>query len=108
MTECAQLRDNVCAALRCAGWAPTPVPEDALFTALHHPCQVFEYFCERTPRSFVEQRGTSLVWNYKYAGGWQLLCEHMNWFNQPLVGGSMQAAHTPGVELQIRGWVGID
>lgn len=28
---------------------------------------VFEYFCERTPRSFVEQRGTSLVWNYKYA-----------------------------------------
>jgi trehalose 6-phosphate synthase/phosphatase len=30
---------------------------------------VFEYFCERTPRSFVEQRGTSLVWNYKYAGG---------------------------------------
>ena len=30
---------------------------------------VFEYFCERTPRSFVEQRGTSLVWNYKHAGG---------------------------------------
>jgi hypothetical protein len=29
---------------------------------------VFEYFCERTPRSFVEQRGTSMVWNYKYAG----------------------------------------
>lgn len=28
---------------------------------------VFEYFCERTPRSFVEERGTSLVWNYKYA-----------------------------------------
>lgn len=28
---------------------------------------VFEYFCERTPRSFVEQRGTSLVWNYKHA-----------------------------------------
>ena len=28
---------------------------------------VLEYFCERTPRSFVEQRGTSLVWNYKYA-----------------------------------------
>ena len=36
------------------------------------PPQVFEYFCERTPRSFVEQRGTSLVWNYKYAG------EHIN------------------------------
>ena len=30
---------------------------------------VFDYFCERTPRSFVETRGTSLVWNYKYAGG---------------------------------------
>ena len=29
---------------------------------------VFEYFCERTPRSFVEQRETSVVWNYKYAG----------------------------------------
>ncbi|GAB4814718.1 hypothetical protein N2152v2_001764 [Parachlorella kessleri] len=28
---------------------------------------VFEYFCERTPRSFVEQRETSVVWNYKYA-----------------------------------------
>ena len=26
---------------------------------------------QRTPRSFVEQRGTSLVWNYKYAGEWQ-------------------------------------
>jgi len=28
---------------------------------------VFEYFCERTPRSFVEERKTSLVWNFKYA-----------------------------------------
>lgn len=28
---------------------------------------VFEYFCERTPRSFVETRDTSLVWNFKYA-----------------------------------------
>ncbi|KAG2501762.1 hypothetical protein HYH03_000262 [Edaphochlamys debaryana] len=28
---------------------------------------VFDYFCERTPRSFVEARETSLVWNYKYA-----------------------------------------
>jgi hypothetical protein len=28
---------------------------------------VFDYFCERTPRSFVETRETSLVWNYKYA-----------------------------------------
>jgi len=30
---------------------------------------VFDYFCERTPRSSVEVRETSLVWNYKYAGG---------------------------------------
>lgn len=28
---------------------------------------VFDYFCERTPRSFVELRHTSVVWNYKYA-----------------------------------------
>jgi trehalose 6-phosphate synthase/phosphatase len=28
---------------------------------------VFDYFCERTPRSFVETRRTSLVWNYKHA-----------------------------------------
>ncbi|KAI3495402.1 hypothetical protein L1887_37740 [Cichorium endivia] len=28
---------------------------------------VFEYFTERTPRSFFELRETSLVWNYKYA-----------------------------------------
>ena len=28
---------------------------------------VFDYFCERTPRSFVEARETSVVWNYKYA-----------------------------------------
>ncbi|GMH33474.1 hypothetical protein BSKO_01308 [Bryopsis sp. KO-2023] len=28
---------------------------------------VFDYFCERTPRSFVETRDTSLVWNFKYA-----------------------------------------
>lgn len=28
---------------------------------------VFEYFCERTPRSHVETRETSLVWSYKYA-----------------------------------------
>lgn len=29
---------------------------------------VFEYFTERTPRSHLELRETSLVWNYKYAG----------------------------------------
>lgn len=28
---------------------------------------VFDYFCERTPRSFVEFREASIVWNYKCA-----------------------------------------
>ena len=28
---------------------------------------VFDYFSERTPRSKVDARGTSLVWSYKYA-----------------------------------------
>ncbi|QDZ24229.1 alpha,alpha-trehalose-phosphate synthase [Chloropicon primus] len=28
---------------------------------------VFDYFCERTPRSYVDTRETSLVWNCKYA-----------------------------------------
>jgi len=28
---------------------------------------VFDYFTERTPRSFVDSRDTSLVWNYKYS-----------------------------------------
>ncbi|KAG0616367.1 hypothetical protein M758_5G109400 [Ceratodon purpureus] len=28
---------------------------------------VFDYFCARTPRSYVEKRDTSLVWSYKYA-----------------------------------------
>ena len=29
---------------------------------------VFEYFTERTPRSYIDPRETSLVWNYKYSG----------------------------------------
>ena len=29
--------------------------------------QVFEYFSERTPWSFVETRETSVVWNYKFS-----------------------------------------
>jgi trehalose 6-phosphate synthase/phosphatase len=28
---------------------------------------VFDYFRERTPRSFVEPREASIVWNYKNA-----------------------------------------
>jgi len=38
---------------------------------------VFDYFCERTPRSFVEARETSVIWNYKYAGRlfcWPVVC----------------------------------
>lgn len=29
--------------------------------------KVFAFFAERTPRSYVDVRETSLVWNYKYA-----------------------------------------
>ncbi|GAV82226.1 Glyco_transf_20 domain-containing protein/Trehalose_PPase domain-containing protein [Cephalotus follicularis] len=29
--------------------------------------RLFEYFTDRTPRSYFETRATSLVWNYKYA-----------------------------------------
>lgn len=39
------------------------------------PCLVqlvFDYFRQRTPRSYIEVRDTALVWNYKYAG--MLLC----------------------------------
>lgn len=39
---------------------------------------VFDYFCERTPRSFVEARDTSVVWNYKYAG------QHLSLLSVPL------------------------
>ena len=35
---------------------------------------VFEYFRERTPRSYIEVRETSLLWNYKYAGVWLFVC----------------------------------
>ncbi|GIL79684.1 hypothetical protein Vretifemale_8975 [Volvox reticuliferus] len=52
---------------------PLPPPQwKCVFDQVH--CEwmesvqlVFDYFCERTPRSFVEARETSLVWNYKYA-----------------------------------------
>ncbi|GLC47635.1 hypothetical protein PLESTB_000009400 [Pleodorina starrii] len=53
--------------------SPAPLPQwKCVFDQVH--CEwmesvqlVFDYFCERTPRSFVEARETSLVWNYKYA-----------------------------------------
>ncbi len=39
---------------------------------------VFDYFCERTPRSFVEARETSVIWNYKYAGRLSLLAHRLH------------------------------
>lgn len=52
---------------------------------------VFDYFCERTPRSFVEARDTSVVWNYKYAG--LSLLSAAAWLAPPqLVRHSMQKA----------------
>ncbi|KXZ40907.1 hypothetical protein GPECTOR_1390g605 [Gonium pectorale] len=57
-----------------AGAQPSPAAPQwkCVFDTVH--CEwmesvqlVFDYFCERTPRSFVEARETSLVWNYKYA-----------------------------------------
>jgi hypothetical protein len=41
---------------------------------MHDLKLVFDYFCERTPRSYVETRETSLVWNYKYAGNLSFKC----------------------------------
>nr|AAD00829.1 SL-TPS/P [Selaginella lepidophylla] len=45
----------------------TTMPEHLNMDWLESVQLVFDYFCERTPRSFVETRETSLVWNYKYA-----------------------------------------
>lgn len=53
--------------------------------ALQH---VFEYFTERTPRSHFdfEERETSLVWNYKYAGACLncSYCRLIFWFSSYL------------------------
>ena len=48
-----------------AEWVSTM--ENAHLEWLDSVQSVFDYFCERTPRSFVERRETSLVWNYKYS-----------------------------------------
>ncbi len=53
--------------------APQPQQWRQLFDGIHREWMesvqlVLDYFCERTPRSFVEARETSLVWNYKHAG----------------------------------------
>ncbi|KAL3691596.1 hypothetical protein R1sor_005247 [Riccia sorocarpa] len=45
----------------------TTMPEHTNMEWVESVQLVFEYFCERTPRSYVEARETSLVWNYKYA-----------------------------------------
>lgn len=45
----------------------TTMPEHLNMEWVDSVKHVFEYFTDRTPRSFVEPRETSLVWNYKYA-----------------------------------------
>eukprot|EP00271_Cylindrocystis_brebissonii_P011686 TRINITY_DN29599_c0_g1_i1.p1 TRINITY_DN29599_c0_g1~~TRINITY_DN29599_c0_g1_i1.p1 ORF type:complete len:1058 (+),score=166.06 TRINITY_DN29599_c0_g1_i1:961-4134(+) len=45
----------------------TTMPEHLHMEWVESVQLVFDYFCERTPRSYVEARETSLVWNYKYA-----------------------------------------
>jgi len=48
-----------------AGEWMTTMPEHLNMEWVESVQLVFDYFCERTPRSFVESRETSLVWNYK-------------------------------------------
>lgn len=45
----------------------TTMPEHLNMDWFDSVKHVFEYFTERTPRSHIERRDTSLVWNYKYA-----------------------------------------
>eukprot|EP01018_Ginkgo_biloba_P030853 Gb_11989 [translate_table: standard] len=45
----------------------TTMPEHLNMDWMESVQLVFDYFRERTPRSYVEVRETSLVWNYKYA-----------------------------------------
>ncbi|CAM6051565.1 unnamed protein product [Sphagnum compactum] len=45
----------------------TTMPEHVNMDWVESVQLVFDYFCERTPQSYVESRETSLVWNYKYA-----------------------------------------
>ncbi|XP_017238149.1 alpha,alpha-trehalose-phosphate synthase [UDP-forming] 1 isoform X2 [Daucus carota subsp. sativus] len=44
----------------------TTMPECLQMDWVDSVKHVFEYFTERTPRSYFELRETSLVWNYKY------------------------------------------
>ncbi|XP_061355694.1 alpha,alpha-trehalose-phosphate synthase [UDP-forming] 1-like isoform X2 [Gastrolobium bilobum] len=45
----------------------TTMPEHLNMEWVDSVKHVFEYFRERTPRSYFEEREASLVWNYKYA-----------------------------------------
>lgn len=45
----------------------TTMPEHLNMDWMDSVQPVFDYFKERTPRSYVEARETSLLWNYKYA-----------------------------------------
>ncbi|WKA11901.1 hypothetical protein VitviT2T_029353 [Vitis vinifera] len=45
----------------------TTMPEHLNMEWVDSVKHVFEYFTERTPRSQLQKRETSLVWNYKYA-----------------------------------------
>ena len=44
-----------------------PMQEETTLDWMQSVELVFEYFAERTPSSYVDVRGTSLVWNYKFA-----------------------------------------
>ncbi|XP_031494237.1 alpha,alpha-trehalose-phosphate synthase [UDP-forming] 1-like [Nymphaea colorata] len=45
----------------------TTMPEHLNMDWVESVQDVFDYFTERTPRSYVEVRETSLVWNFKFA-----------------------------------------
>ncbi|XP_074269762.1 alpha,alpha-trehalose-phosphate synthase [UDP-forming] 1-like isoform X2 [Silene latifolia] len=45
----------------------TTMPECVNLECVDSIKHVFEYFTERTPRSYFEQRETSLLWSFKYA-----------------------------------------
>nr|APR72758.1 TPS1.2a [Actinidia chinensis] len=45
----------------------TTMPENLHMDWVDSVKHVFEYFTERTPRSYFELRETSLLWNYKYS-----------------------------------------
>lgn len=76
------LRDMFFKTARHVTWKlKTCIPSFMLLTFIADPAfqHVLEYFTERTPRSHFdyEERETSLVWNYKYAGAWIILTENL-------------------------------